>query len=1356
MVVKKSYLKIVFKEIKQSFGRFMAIFCIVALGVGILSGLFVTTPDMHYIVDGYYDEHNMADIFIKGTMGLTEKDIETLNSMNDIEDIMPAYVTDILMKNNKKDIFTTRIYGIPLLNEDKGVKVNQLELIKGRMPENNKECLVERKGGFLSDLPLGTKLIISPENDNYEDLDEVYAVEEYTVVGVVANSFYFSLEREATNIGSGRLDTIIYVDETSYDLDVYTDFYITTKGFKELDSFSDEYEEGIERVVKNLKKIGEDRSRIRYDEVLTEATDKLNNGKKEYEEGKLEAENKLADAYKELQDGKKDLKDAWEELLNGKAELEDAKKTLEEETIKANKEIEDGKIELADAKLELEDGGKKLKDGYKELQKGEIEFNDGQKKLLDSEKELKKGQKEFDKGEKEYLKGKNKLDDGKRELRQGEEELADAEGELRSAKRQYDLGVKELGVQKSLFEEGLTIYIEALNNAIGFNFSSVDELFNAIENDSSGMIRNAFNGVVNGAYTQVENGILEINKKIEEIKKAIEKIESNIEQLQNTEEPEEPEIPKGLEEPEELQNPEISQEPEIPEEPKDHKELIRELEERLKELRDTLSHLESEKTKLQAQLSQMPKSADVFINGWQQIRGGESQLRDAKRQIDDGYRQFERGKEELASGWEEIKSAEKELRKGKKELDENRQKLEDGWTELEKGRLELEDARRKLDDGYKKLIDARKELDDGWIKYYDGIREIKEAEEKLKDETLKAEKEIEDGEKNLHEGIEEYYKGQRELSDGEAEYIKAKKDAEMELADAWQEILDAEKEIEELETPKWYILDRNQNISYVSFKMNAEKVADIAKVFPIFFYLIAALVALTTMTRMVEEERTQIGTLKALGYTKSTIMFKYLFYCGLASILGSVSGLLFGFKFLPYVIWNAYGFLYHLPKFSAMFDTKIALISSGLAIFSTMISTIFVCNNTLKEKPSILMLPRVPKAGKRILLERVSFVWSRMSFNYKATARNLFRYKKHFFMTIVGIGGCTALLVTAFGLRDSISDVANIQYNEIYHYDILMQTDTKEDLDSSIVKMLEDKNQVNDHMNIFIDKGYGIGNEERLEADIYSADDLKELNQFITLRERKTKDMIDLDENSIVVTEKLSEELGINIGDKITIENSEEETGDFIVTGITEFYLGNNIYMTNTLYQKAFKIDNTPNSILVDTQELSPYEQDRMINEILASNGVVGAEFIGQTKTTFDNLLTSINYVVIVIIMASGALAFIVLYNLTNININERKIELATLKVLGFHDEEVSAYIFRETTILTIIGILVGLILGSLLHAFMISTVESSVYMFGRDVKTLSYIISVVITIVFSIIVNLFMARKLKNIKMVDSMKAVD
>lgn len=1243
----RTYIKIILKEIKQSFGRFLAIFSIVVLGVGLLSGLSVTTPDMQHSVDIYYDQNNMADIYIKATMGLTNEDIEVLSSLDEVKDIMPAYVNDVLLENVDKELIATRIFGIPLLSEDESVTINQLQLIEGRMPESNNECVVERKGEFLSDIAIGSKLFLSKENENYDDIEDMYHVTEYTVVGVVANSFYFSKEREITNIGNGRLASIVYVDKSSYDLDVYTDIYMTATGYMDLDTFSEKYEEGIEEIGKKLEELGEVRSEIRYKEVIEEARKKLEDGKEEYFEAKLEAEIELDDALWEIEDGKIELADARVELEDGIKELQDAKRTLKDEILKGRKEIADANIKLADALVDLESAEIELNDGLIELQDGDKEYQNGYLKYLDGKKELEEVQKKFEEGKQKYLDARAKLSSGKSQIREGEKDLADARTQLNAAEAQYNKGALELQLQKAEFEAGISPLLAGLQS-YGFQYSNSDELFQAVENDPS--VRYIYENAVSGSAI----------------------------------------------------------------------------------------------------------SANDLQNGWKQMKAAEVTLEDAKNQIDDGRRQLSSGSSALSSAWDEITSGERELEIGRVELEENKKKLEEAWIELEDSRIKLEDAKREIEEGYVELSDGRKEIEDGWIEYKDGLKKLEEAEIEFNEEIAKANKEIKDAERDLFKGLAEYYDGKKELEDGEIKYLEGKADAEKELADAWVEILDAEKELKDLKEPEWYVLDRNQVMSHVSFIMNSEKVEAIAKIFPGFFYLVAALVALTTMTRMVEEERTQIGTLKALGYKKSIIIFKYLFYCGLASILGSIVGLFIGFKLLPPVIWNAFSTLYHLPKFYAPFNFKIGILSSSLAVLSTMIATFYACYHALKEKPSILMLPRAPKAGKRIFLERVGFIWSRMSFNHKATARNLFRYKKHFFMTVIGIGGCTALLIAGFGIRDSISDVGNIQYDEIYKYDILIDLDTKSDLDETVIAMLNDKERTEKYMDLYQEKGYGIQDKERFEVSVYVADSLRQLSEFVSLRDRESMKEIEVEEDSIIITEKTAETLNLKIGDILSLENSEGENVDLIINGITEQYLGNYIYMSKESYKKKFNSDIIPNLIFVKTPNLSSEEEDEMISIILSSDGVLSAEFIAQSKKTFDNLLTSINYIVIVIIIASGALAFIVLYNLTNININERKKELATLKVLGFHNEEVYSYIFRETTILTSFGILLGLLLGDLFHSFIIDTIESASYMFGRDVKPLSFVFSAIITMLFSIIVNLFMSKKLKNIQMVDSMKAID
>ncbi len=1355
MVVGKTYLKIIFREIKGSFGRFAAIFGIVALGVGFLSGLLVTTPDMHLSVDEYYDKNNMADIFIKATMGLTKDDLEVIRSKEDIQELMPAYVTDALMETDNNEIITTRIYGLPLM-EGKTANINRLQLLEGRMPTKKNEALAERRGSFLSGFDLGDKIRISSENEDFDEIDDTYGVMEYTIVGIVGNSFHFSMEREITNIGNGRLGAIIYADESSYNLDVYTDFYIRVKDAMELDSFSSDYESKIENLVNSLEKIGEDRSVVRFNEVLKEAEEELADGWIEYNDGKLEAETELADAKIELEDGRKELADGLKELKDGRKELEDAKLTLKEEIDDANKEIEDGKVELADALIELQDGDKELADAWIDLQDGQRKYQEGYIEFLDGEKELLEGQKDFDEGEEKYLDGLKKLEDGKIEIRDGERELDKARRELEDGEEELEDGWAELNSNKRYFTQS----VDPIAKAIGY--SSGETLFNDISRSSSA--RQALYSYLDGAKQEIDGGIGQIRGGIQEIDSNLAQAQLGLDEI-NTNLRDSTLYLQKLNN--DLDNLEIDDvEFEVKKasllaqinETKASIEVLEtnkaETEYGISLMNDKRLELETQLKDLEAQKSQIPQ-ASTLIDGWNKIMDGERELRRGEREIKDGWDQYYEGRDEIRQGKKELEDAEKQLAEAKIELEDARIELQDGWRELEEGRIEIQDAKIKLDDGFKEYYDGKKDLEDGWVKYYDGIKEIEDAQKTLEEEVAKANKEISDAERDLVQGQLDYEEGLIEFQDGEQEYLDAIVEVEEELAEAYAKLMDAEEEIKKLEVPEWYVLDRNSNISFVSFEINSEKVAAVAKVFPIFFYMIAALVTLTTMTRMVEEERTQIGTLKALGYSKATITAKYIVYCGLASVLGSAGGLFVGFKLIPYIIWNAYGVLFHLPDFIAAYNTRIGLISSGLAILSTLGATIYACNDALKEKPATLMLPRAPKAGKRILLERVKFIWSRLSFNHKATARNLFRYKKHFFMTVIGISGCTALLVTGFGLRDSIGQLATTQFIEIFKYDLEIEVDDGWSDDESLLEMLEDDSLIKDSIAVYSDKSKASFENEELEATIRAAD-LDRLGEFIEFRERTSKEKLIVNKESIIITEKLSEALKLKIGDEFQLVNSNDDLANFVVRGITENYAGNYVYMDKNTYINSFGINEEENFIFAKPLDVDEESQDVIAEKMLSNEKVLNSSFVSQTKSTFDNLLAAIDYIVVFIIISSGALAFIVLYNLTNININERNKELATLKVLGYYEEEVSTYIFRETRILTFIGMLVGLFLGKLLLAFVIVTVENPEFMFGREIKLFSYLISAGITIIFSIIVNLFMKKKLKNIKMVDSMKAND
>ena len=665
-----------------------------------------------------------------------------------------------------------------------------------------------------------------------------------------------------------------------------------------------------------------------------------------------------------------------------------------------------------------------------------------------------------------------------------------------------------------------------------------------------------------------------------------------------------------------------------------------------------------------------------------------------------------------------------------------------------------------LDEKQAQIDAGRAQLDDGYGELKSQERQLEQTKIDTENKFATADAELLDARQQYADGLAELEEGRQELIDGQQEYEDAKAEAEQELADGKEEILDAESEVRKIEKGKWVLGDRSDNTSFSSYGDNADKIAAIATVFPVFFFLVAALVALTTMTRMVEEERGQVGTMKALGYTRGQIAAKYILYALAASLAGSGVGMLIGMQLFPRIILSAYNIMYDLPELLTPFNWGFGMLATGAAVACTLLATLNACWAELREQPASLMLPKAPKAGKRILLEHIGPVWRRLRFTHKVTARNLFLYKKRFFMTVVGIAGCTALLVTGFGLHDSISDIVEKQFDELAHYQMLVSLQDKSALDGrDLSAILEDDSKITGWLAMTQEDGTVVPGEDGGEEDnvyITVPSDTGALNDYFTFRQRTTGEPVPFEEGSVIITEKLAERQNLDVGDVITVENADGETASFTITGVCENYVYHYIYMSEDVYRDAFGKDPEVNLLycsLADGVD-TPEAEDELSTALLKCRDVAGAQFTHEITASFSQSLDSINYIVVVLIIAAGALAFVVLYNLTNINITERSKELATIKVLGFYDGEVGAYIYRETSVLTLIGTVCGLLFGIALHTFVIRTAEVDMVMFGRSIYPMSFVWSALLTIVFSLLVNLVMYRKLKNISMVESMKA--
>lgn len=550
----------------------------------------------------------------------------------------------------------------------------------------------------------------------------------------------------------------------------------------------------------------------------------------------------------------------------------------------------------------------------------------------------------------------------------------------------------------------------------------------------------------------------------------------------------------------------------------------------------------------------------------------------------------------------------------------------------------------------------------------------------------------------------------------------------------------------------WYVLDRYANVSFVSLKNSSGKISDIATIFPLFFFLIAALVALSTMTRMIDDERTQIGTLKALGYSRGSIIFKYLLYSATASILGAIIGVFTGFQALPQLIYNTYATMYHLPKLITELNWVFTVFSSLIMFIIILSATLFAGLTTLKENTATLMIAKAPKPGQRIFLEKINFIWKRLKFNMKSSLRNVFRYKKNLIMVIIGIGGCTALFLTGLGLRDSLNNVTDKQYEEIEQFDLTIGLNTKI-ADDELQIFLNDETLVRDYLNVF--KTNVILTEVpeySITIIVIDDNDTELLKEFIALKHGKKN--IVIDKNSVIITKQLASADSIKVNENIKITYGIDDY-EIKITEIVENYLSNYIYLTNTKFNEIFGLDLYRSSYLIKLDE-DFQNNDELSEELLDYTSVNNIIFNYQSKEVFDNLIDKLSFVVILLIIGAIGLAAIVVYNLTNISITERTKEIATLKVLGYHNWEVTRYVYREMIIQAIMGIVFGLVIGKFLHLFVINVANSPGMMFPIKISIFSYLITAASTLAIVALVDIIMIYKIVGIKMSDSMKATE
>lgn len=1026
-------------ELKKSPGRFLSMLFIVALGVAFFSGIRASEPSMRVTGDAYFDGADLMDVKAVSTLGITREDIQAFNEADTIEKAEGAYSADVL-SDTKDDQFVLHMMTLPK-------NMNKVTVSKGRMPEKAGECLADEE----MDYKIGDRIVVKSGTD--DPLSDTLTTDTYTVVGIGNSPCYISFNRGSTTIGKGTIDGFLVVSEDTFALDTYTEACMQVKGTKTLTAYTDAYGKKVEKATDQIETLGKKRGRIRRQELVNEANDKIAKAEKKLEKGKKTSGEKLKKAEK------------------------------------------------------------KIKDGEKKLSAGKKELADGRQKLVNARKTLKAKEKELDQGEKEYRAGKAQLRAGRQKLKKG----------------------------------------------------------------------------------------------------------------------------------------------------------------------------------------------------WSEYRTNEAQY------------------EQMSAQMAGIEAATSQLAEAK--------------ARLEAGKKELEASEAKLTASERKLAKAKSKLKSGRKQIKNAYREISEQEKKLT------------------KGEQEFTESEKKLEKAKASYKKGKKEAQEKIKKAEKKVSDAKKKVADIPKAKWYIADRNDLPEYTSYGENADRMRAIGKVFPVIFFLVAALISLTSMTRMVEEQRTQIGTMKALGYSKIHIASKYLSYAFLATAGGSIVGILIGEKILPFIIIKGYGMMYHNvdKTLQIHYELKYALTASVAALICTVGATVFSCYRALAETPASLMRPPAPKEGRRILLERMPFLWKHLNFTWKSSLRNLFRYKKRLFMTVFGIAGSMALMLVGYGIRDSISDIVNLQYTDLQHYDamIISDDDATDAEKKELQSYLEQNEDLDHYTNIQLTKLTAPNGKSALSVYVYVPENLEKFKKDVTLQNRVTKQSYELPEEGAAVSEKTATLLDLKVGDELTLKKDDKEY-KVKISVITENYAGHYAYMSPQVYEETFGEKPDYSDIVFTVKDKYKDQLEEIGQKIMESPAVLSISYTSSTVDMVERMLSTLGSVIVVLIVSAGMLAFVVLYNLNNINITERQRELATLKVLGFFDMEVSQYVMRENILLTIAGILAGSGVGILLHRYIIMTIEVDAVMFGRNIRPVSFLYCAALTCIFSVIVNISMHNKLKKIDMVESLKSVE
>ncbi len=1337
-----------FREIRGTLSRFLSIFAIIFLGVAFFAGLVATGPVMMETSDAYYKEHNLADMQVLSTGGLVDEDIKRLEAVEHAV-VEPGYMLDVLIGDNQ----AVRLFGI---NDD--TVMNQYNVQAGRLPESVNEIALDRD--LASDYELGdTVQLVTETTENYADhIDQ----DTFELVGFVDSPLYIEMDnRGYTTIGTGVLNGFGVVQDEVFNLDQYSMLNAQFQDIQKFAFYSDDYEQQLAQRTEMVEEAFGGREEERLGEIRAEADADIAEARDEIEAAKQE----LNEAEQELLDAREELDQGWADYAAGRQELERKERDAEMHLQTARNELAAGRERLSREET-------RLHQGELQLQEASARLNRESARLAKAEQELEAGREAFRAGQAELADAEDKLARGRQEFQQEKEaaegKLAVGERELAQKRAELDAGAEALAVAR----EAIQVIRPAVKRGDVPDLSALPDLDQLV-----------------GSWLDLDKDQLQaelhtLNIDVEQLEHELRELEAALAQV-IAEAPSAEMVDEFIEPAPALENDadmdsqtsESTAEADStnPTSPAANAEQSTEavaefnqekeaLELRITEVKKVLAAVRSQ---IEEKHGQLPHALDQVawrerVLAW--LAEKETELDQREAELETGRRQLVKAEQELTVGRQQMKAelseARRELEAGEREVRAGRQELAEKQAELTAGERQLASGRQQLTVAQAELSRRQVQVTTGWEKLQAGRAKLAAGEAELTQREEAARQQLAEAEAELMDARTQLEAGEADYTAGRAEYETEEESALNEIEEAEADIAQGEEDLADLEVDYTF----NDALSFPGlseYGENAERMQSIATIFPVFFVLLALLISLTTMSRMVSEGRTQIGTMKSLGYSNTLIGVKYYMYAFVATIAGSIGGLWLGFWLFPTIVMEAYTAMYRMIPAQTRFYGWISLISVIGALLATGLATHLSLRSLLRQNAATLLRPKAPKVGQRNILERIPALWNRLSFTQKVSARNLFRYKGRMIMTIIGVGGGVALLLAGFGLADSISDIGDRQFNQVYNYDALVQVDTDESAEhiESLEETLLEQSLVRDVARVK-QKNIMIEAANDYDGTVLVPENVEEFDQFIHLYAADDRETIyQLDDEQVIISEKLSELTAVEVGDELTVLDNQDEPQTVIIGGIVEHYVDHYLYMSPTLYEQTFgeAPDFDARFVQYDSDASGPEADEESFRQQIAEEPAALAIILqSDIFDLIETSLGSLEVVTMVLIVSAGALAFIVLYNLTNINVSERVRELSTIKVLGFFDKEVTTYVYRETLTLTIMGIIVGMGTGIILNRFILDTAELDFLMFVREIHGTSYLYATLLMLGFSMIVMTVMHFKLKHIDMLEALKTKD